>query len=141
MTHQITARIYYEDTDAGGVVYHANHLKFAERARTELLRFLGFENKSIFDLHGVIFVVRRIEADYIRPGRLDDLLTIKTTIAEVKKTSVLMKQTIFRHEEKIFDMNIALVCIDGDKHKPTALPADVKTAFERYMNDTISKGT
>jgi acyl-CoA thioester hydrolase len=128
-------RVYYEDTDAGGVVYYANHLKFAERGRTELLRFLGFENKSMLDKHGVIFVVRHLEANYIKPAFLDDFLKVDTVITEVKNASVVMKQKISRENQEIFLMNVTLVCVDMATRKPAGLPAKVRQEFEVLLKE------
>lgn len=127
-THNLSARVYYEDTDAGGVVYHSNHLKFAERGRTEYLRSLGFLNSGLMNDEGVLFVVRRVEADYLKPARLDDLLTVKTALQTVKNTSFLMKQDIMRGDDLLFSMNVLLVCVNKDG-KPVGIPPAIKDAF------------
>lgn len=132
MTHDLEARVYYEDTDAGGVMYHANHLKFCERGRTEYLRKLGFLNSSLMSGEGVLFVVRRVEADYLKPARLDDLLTVKTALQTVKNTSFLMKQDIMRGGDHLFSMTVLLVCVSTDG-KPVGLPAAIKSAFENHI--------
>ena len=137
MKHSIEARIYYEDTDAGGVVYHASYLKFAERGRTELLRFLGFENKSMADQNGVIFVVRHLDANYIKPAYLDDLLKIDTAITALKNASFVMKQTASRGKDEIFSMDMTLVCVDNKTHRPSPIPPKVRQAFEVYMKEGI----
>ncbi len=139
MSHSIPVRVYYEDTDAGGVVYHASYLKFGERGRTELLRFLGFENTSIQDQHGVLFVVRNINADYIKTAHLDDLLRVQTSIAQLKNASVIMKQTAHRDEEMIFSMDVTLVCVDDKKYRPLSLPKAVREKFERIMKENIKE--
>lgn len=126
-------RIYYEDTDAGGVVYYANYLKFAERGRTELLRLLGFENKTLIEQHRVLFVVQHVEADYIKPAHLDDMLRIETSIVQLKSASVVMKQSVFRKTDEIFSMSVKLVCVDADGYKPTGLPEGIRRAFEQHM--------
>lgn len=128
--HNIDIRVYYEDTDAGGIVFYANYLKFAERGRTEYLRNLGFENKSLMDKQGVIFVVRKIEADYLIPGYLDDMLRLETSVLEMKNASFKMKQSLFRHNELIFSVDVILVCVDR-AGKPVRLPDDLRTAMER----------
>ena len=132
MTHSIDLRVYYEDTDAGGVVYHANHLKFCERGRTEYLRNLGFLNSGLMSGEGVLFVVRRVEADYLKPARLDDLLTVTTTLQSLKNTSFFMKQDIMRGAEHLFSMIVLVVCVNTDG-KPVGLPAAIKTAFENHI--------
>ena len=95
MKHKIPIRVYYEDTDAGGVVYHANFLKFAERGRTEFLRAVGFENTELKKNKGMIFVVRRIEVDYHKPAFLDDPLIMQSSIEAMKNPSFTMDQAVF----------------------------------------------
>lgn len=126
--HDYPVRIYYDDTDAGGVVYHANYLKLCERARTESLRHMGFENTKIRAEHGAIIVVKSLEAEYLSPSKLDDLLTIQTRILSVKNTSFVMEQKAIRDNACIFSMNIVLVFIN-EEGRPTKIPDDVKTAF------------
>ncbi len=127
--HNIDIRVYYEDTDAGGIVFYANYLRFAERGRTEYLRDLGYENKSLMDKQGVIFVVRKIEADYLTPSYLDDMLRMETSVIELKNASFKMKQSLFRHNELIFSVDVILVCVDRTG-KPVRLPDELRTAME-----------
>lgn len=94
--HLLEARVYYEDTDAGGIVYHANYLKFAERGRTEWLRSLGFDHDGMRREYGLIFVVRAISIDYLAPARLDDLLTVETRPEGEGRASFKLRQTILR---------------------------------------------
>ncbi|GJL84727.1 MAG: acyl-CoA thioesterase YbgC [Micavibrio sp.] len=131
MTHTTDIRVYYEDTDAGGVVYNANYLKFAERGRTEYLRTIGFENKSLKESKGILLVVRHIEADYLKPGHLDDLLTVETSIESMKNTSIVMKQLVFREKDMLFSMDVTIVCVDADGLKPVRFPDDLKAGFEK----------
>lgn len=131
--HSLDIRIYYEDTDAAGLVYYANYLKFAERGRTELLRSAGLENKSLAEREGIAFVVRHIEADYIKPATLDDLLTLKTEILQLKNASVLMKQSLYIKSELIFLLNVRLACIDARSFKPVALNETIKQVFKPYL--------
>lgn len=130
--HSIDFRVYYEDTDAGGVVYYANYLKFAERGRTELLREAGFENRTLHEREGVLFVVRRLNADYHRSARLDDLLRVKTSVKTVNNASFEMNQAIFRHDSLLFSMDITLVCINIEG-KPVRLSEELKS----WLNDYI----
>jgi acyl-CoA thioester hydrolase len=132
MTHSLEARVYYEDTDAGGVMFYANHLKFAERGRTEYLRKLGFLNSALMSEQGVLFVVRRVEADYLKPARLDDLLTVQTALQTVKNTSFVMKQDIMRGDEHLCSMTVLLVCVSKDG-KPVGIPAALKDAFNNHI--------
>ena len=128
MEHESKYRVYYEDTDAGGVVYYANYLKFAERGRTELLRDAGFENSSLRDDHNIGFVVRSLHANYFKPARLDDLLAIQTTVETVKNGSFTMKQSIFCHNVLLFSLEVTLACI-GQDFRPTRIPEDVRRAL------------
>ena len=134
--HAIDVRIYYEDTDAGNVVFYGNYMRFAERGRTELLRSMGFENTYLRDRYGVIFVVRHLEADYLRPARLDDLLKIETSVLEVKNASVVMNQSAYLNEQEIFKMRVTLVCVDVEKTRPSPIPEEAKTGFMRYLRET-----
>ncbi|MCM2344454.1 MAG: tol-pal system-associated acyl-CoA thioesterase [Alphaproteobacteria bacterium] len=127
-TCALDIRVYYEDTDAGGIVFYANYLKFAERGRTEYLRECGFENKSLMDMQGVIFVVRRVEADYLTPTYLDDMLRLETVVTEIKNASFTMKQSLFRHNELVFCANVILVCVDRSG-KPVRLPDELRSVM------------
>jgi acyl-CoA thioester hydrolase len=133
VTHQHTIRMYYEDTDAGGVVYYANYLRFAERARTEYLRSLGFENSQIRDKHGIIIVVKSVEAEYLSPARLDDVLVMRSRLLSVKNTSFVIEQKAYRNDVCIFNMTIVLVCVDEVQGKPARIPDDLKAAFQEDM--------
>lgn len=132
MKYSMDIRIYYEDTDAGGIVYHANYLNFAERGRTEFLRHVGFDNSEISKNHNVIFVVRHIDINYLKPALLDDLLQLETTICDVKNTSFIMHQCAVKDGDIIADMRVVLVCVDTNSYKPVRLPENVKEAFQRY---------
>lgn len=132
IVHDFPVRIYYDDTDAGGVVYHANYLKLCERARTESLRTMGFENSKIREEHGAIIVVKTLEAEYLSPSKLDDLLTIQTRILSIKNTSFVMEQKAIRNEACIFSMNIVLVFVN-EQGRPTKIPDAVKTAFQQNL--------
>ncbi len=114
-------RVYYEDTDAGGVVYYANYLKFAERARTEMLRQSGFDHVSLAQEHGVMIVVRNCAVEYIAPARLDDSLEVRSRIATLGGASFTIRQEIFRVETLLVTADTRLACIDSD-FRPTRLP-------------------
>jgi acyl-CoA thioester hydrolase len=131
--HTLNIRIYYEDTDAGGVVYHASYLKFGERGRTEFLRHLGHQNSDLEREYGTLFLVRHIEIDYHRPAVLDDLLRLETAIESMKNTSFTMRQRFFRGEELIADMRVALVCVDTNAIKPVRLPGIVRDEFINFI--------
>ncbi len=127
-THQI--RVYYEDTDAGGVVYYANYLRYAERGRSEYLRVQGIENKALMDGEGVMFVVHRIEADYHAPALLDDMLEIQSTVSEIRGSGFTMAQEVRRGEAPIFNMKVDLVCVNKEG-RPVRLPKGLKEALEK----------
>lgn len=128
--HELKARVYYEDTDAGGVVYHANFLKFAERGRTEYLRARGFEHHDLMEKAGILFVVRAMDIDYQAPGKLDDILRIETSVSELKGASFRMRQDIFRDHDNVLlaGMNVTIVCIDA-AFKAVRLPDELRAAF------------
>lgn len=132
MSHEIQYRVYYEDTDAGGVMYHANHIKFCERGRTEFLRSFKLQNVDLHAENGVLFVVRHIEADYFKPARLEDYLTVRTSLKSMKNTSFIMRQEILKGEEVLFGMNVLLVTVNIEG-KPTPLPDNVKNLFKESL--------
>lgn len=115
-------RVYYEDTDAGGVVYHANYLNFFERTRTEYLRELGFEQDQLRGAHGIIFAVRAMQIDYLQPAKFNDLLHVSATIVELKKASLVFAQTIKHGEENLCTCHCRVACIDVETMRPTAIP-------------------
>ena len=124
-----TVKIYYEDTDAGGVVYYANYLKFLERARSEAIYSLGYTNSSILERFGVLLIVKSCNIEYKKPARLEDTLEIISEIKSFTKTSFLMKQSILRNNEIISDAEIHLVSVDKNG-KPSKIPEDLKKKLE-----------
>lgn len=133
MKHSMNIRVYYEDTDAGGIVYNANYLKFAERGRTEFLRNTGFQSSIIHKEHSIIFVVRHVEIDYVKPAYLDDVLELCTSIEELRNTSFTMRQQVFKNDVLITDMKVVLVCVHTDSYTAVRIPSDVKDAFQEYV--------
>ncbi len=119
-------RVYYEDTDAGGVVFYANYLAFMERARTEWLRQLGFENQQLREQESVIFIVRRVTLDYVQPARLDDALTVSVGVLQLKRASLIVEQQILRGEQLLCQGEIQLACVDASDFRPTAIPQHVR---------------
>ena len=115
-------RIYYEDTDAGGVVYYANYLRFCERARSEWLRSLGFGQQQMLEAGGPLFVVRNVRADYLAPARLDDDLTVVSTIHEVRNVSVLFFQRIFRGGKLLFTAEVRIASVSPGTGRPVPWP-------------------
>ncbi len=130
MKHTIDIRVYYEDTDAGGITYHSKYLNFAERGRTEFLRNVGFQNSEVHNDLGVMFVVRKIDIDYLMTAGLDDFLQLESSITEIKNTSFIMQQTVKRDGNIIADMRVVLVCVDTQTYKPARLPEKIKEAFQ-----------
>lgn len=112
--HSFPIRVYYEDTDAGGIVYHANYLNFAERARTEALREAGIDQSALWKTHGIGFVVRKATVDYSRPARLDDMLAVETHLEKWGRASLTLVQTIRRGSETLANVHIKLAVIDKD---------------------------
>ncbi len=115
-------RVYYQDTDAGGVVYHSNYVNFMERARTEWLRTFGYSNAGMMKELGVMFVVRSVKLDYLRPAQLDDLLEVTALIKEVGRSRVTLTQTVMRGEELLTEGEVHLVCVDVQTFKPVSVP-------------------
>jgi acyl-CoA thioester hydrolase len=111
--HRLPVRVYYEDTDAGGLVYHANYLRFAERARTEMLRCLGLEHGSLSARLGLAFTVRRCLVDYLAPARLDDRLEVRTGLARLGGASLDLEQRIVRDERLLVRIEVRLALISS----------------------------
>lgn len=126
MKHELDIRVYYHDTDAGGVVYHGAYLDFAERGRTEYLRACGHDHTELRAQHNMVFVVRRMEIDYLLPGLLDDALVMETSVTTVKNSSFVMKQIVKRGADVIAQMDVVLVCIDVEKMRPIKIPQALK---------------
>ena len=114
-------KVYYEDTDAGGVVYYANYLKFLERARSEAIYSLGFSNKELLEDHGILLIVKSCNIEYKKPAQLEDLLEISSEATSFTKTSILMKQLILKSKDIISEAEVHLVAVDK-KGKPTKIP-------------------
>jgi len=117
-------RVYIEDTDAGGIVYYVNYLKFMERARTELMRSLGFGKKYIFN-HDLMFVVREMNVQYLRPATLDDELVVTAAVRELRGASMLMHQAVRRGAQSLAEGEVTIACVDRAGFKPRRMPADM----------------
>ena len=118
----LPVRVYFQDTDAGGVVYHASYLNFMERARTEWLRSYGFTNAGLMKEMGVAFVVRSLKLDYLKPALLDDLLSVSAQLMGIGRSRVTLHQTMMRSEEKLVEAEIHLVSVSLDTFKPVSVP-------------------
>ena len=135
-THVLPIRVYFEDTDCAGVVYHANFLKFCERARSDFIRLLGIDAKSLAEpKHGEpsVFVVRRVEIDYLKPGHMDDLLEIVTSCAEIGSASLVLQQDVRRDGAPLVRARVTVVLVSR-AGKPQRLGALVRTALQRFVN-------
>ncbi len=121
-------KVYYEDTDAGGVVYYANYLKFLERARSEAIYSIGFSNLDLKRTNDVIIVVKSCNINYIRPAKFEDKLSVNSSIISISKASFKMNQIIIRQEEKITEAEVVLVAINSSG-KPTKLPEELLKKF------------
>lgn len=126
----IPVRIYYEDTDAGGVVYYANYLRFFERCRTEWLRSLGHSHTGMDDAAGLGFVVRNVNVDYLKPARLDDLLTIGLEVEKLDRAQVLLRQYARLGDETLATGTVQVVCVDIAKMKSAPFPASLRQKLE-----------
>lgn len=115
-------RVYYEDTDAGGVVFYANYLKFFERARTEMLRSMGFEQDRLIDEQGIIFVVRSIQIDYLMPARFNEQINVSAIVTLAKKASLIFEQTITRGSDMLCTGTVRIACLDSKNMRPKAIP-------------------
>ncbi len=129
-------KVYYEDTDSGGVVYYANYLKFLERARTEALYSIGYSNKKVKDDFESLIIVKSCNIEYKKSAYLEDELTIRSFVKSINKTSFSMSQIITRGDDKIVDAQIQLVFVDT-KGKPKKIPEEIYSKFKPYFCDTI----
>lgn len=125
MTHHFTLRVYYEDTDLAGIVYYANYLKFIERARTEWVREIGIDQTELKRNDGIVFAVKRVEADYLSPAKFDDELTVETTLVKSTGARLVLSQNVLRDGSILFASEVTLVAL-SESGAPARLPADVR---------------
>ena len=130
MTHQITIRVYYEDTDLAGVVYYANYLRFIERGRSEALRELGIDQVAMKRDLGLVFVVRSLTVDYLAPAVFDDVLEVRTRVTRLRGASVEMAQEVWRDGNCLNRAAVTIACMDS-AGRPKRLPQDVQVKLER----------
>ena len=133
-THICPVRVYYEDTDAEGIVYHANYLKFAERGRTEMLREAGIEHRELLQEHGIAFAVRNMSADYVKPARLDDALTVHSRLLDLRGASMSAEQIVRRADEDLVRLSVRLACIDR-QGRPARMPPTLRAVLAAYTHD------
>lgn len=132
-THVWPIRVYYEDTDAGGVVYYANYLKFLERARTEWLRELGFEQDALMN-QGIIFAVRKVCIDYLMPARFNQLLEVQTMVTSLGTASLEVQQQLFSGQSLLAEAQIKLACLDAASFRPRKLPELIIQSIKGSIN-------
>ncbi|MEM8776506.1 MAG: tol-pal system-associated acyl-CoA thioesterase [Pseudomonadota bacterium] len=125
MTHRFPIRVYYEDTDMAGVVYYVNYLKYIERARSDWVREMGIDQNAMRDDDGIVFVVRRVEADYLASARFDDELEVQTNVVSASGVRLIMEQHVTRQEACLFSAIVTIVCVNADG-KPVRLPANIR---------------
>jgi acyl-CoA thioester hydrolase len=126
--HHHPIRVYYEDTDAGGIVYYANYLKFAERARTEMLRDAGFHHTAMMAGDGIMLAVRRVAAEYFRPAKLDDALDVATTVTGMGAATIDLDQSIRRDAQELCRVQVTIACVARDG-RPVRLPANLRATL------------
>lgn len=128
MDHMFDLRIYYEDTDLAGIVYYANYLKFIERARTEWVRSVGVDQVKLREKTGIVFAVKRVEADYNAPARFDDVVQVRTTLIKATGARIVLSQDIVREDTVLFASVVTLVALSSSG-APVRLPADVRQSL------------
>jgi acyl-CoA thioester hydrolase len=130
-----TVRVYWEDTDAGGIVYHASHVRFFERGRTEMLRQFGFQQCATADRSApdsLFFTVRRLEIDYLRPAMLDDLLTVETRVRSIGGSRLVLEQRLVRADGEMIAEALVTVVTVGGNGRPTRIPNEIRTLFGAF---------
>ena len=132
MTHHWQIRVYYEDTDLAGIVYYANYFKFIERARSEYIRELGIDQRQL-KAAGMVFAVRRVEADFLSPARFDDLLDVETGLARLGGASVNLEQTVSCGATRLFQARIRLAVL-SESGRPLPIPADIRQKFQIHAS-------
>ena len=126
----LPVRVYFEDTDAGGVVYYANYLKYLERCRTEWLRSDGHQQGELLREASIAFVVRSISADYLKPARLDDLLSVSMEVDRITRAQIFFRQSIRRGDEELLTAQVQVVCVNPAQMKIVSIPALLRTQLE-----------
>ena len=125
-------RVYYQDTDAGGVVYHSTYLNFMERARYEWLRELGFNVAALHDIHQALLMVRSLEIEYFRPAVLDDLLHVTVAVNEIGRSRIKLLQTIFCNHVQLVSATVQVVCVGAEKLKPISIPVPLRERIGKF---------
>jgi acyl-CoA thioester hydrolase len=126
----LPVRVYFQDTDAGGVVYHASYVNFMERARTEWLRTHGYSNAGLMKAFGMVFVVRSLKLDYLKPALLDDLLDVTAQIKDIGRSRISLVQTVQRGAEVLIEAEVHLVCVLLQNFKPVSVPEVLRSQWK-----------
>jgi len=129
-TYSFPVRVYYENTDAGGVVYHSEYLKFLERARTEWLRHLGFDHQALGRNHKVVFVVSSMAIDFVKPAKLDDMVAVSVQLESLGKVRSVFVQEIRREDEVLVKAKVTVACLTVDSFKPAEIPEPLRRKME-----------
>ncbi len=129
----LPVRVYFQDTDAGGVVYHASYVNFMERARTEWLRSFGYSNAGLMKELGVVFVVRSLKLDYLKPALLDDLITVSAQLKDIGRSRVTLHQVMMRGDDILVEGEIHLVSIALDTFKPVSVPEVLREQWQKLV--------
>lgn len=132
MSDSLHIRVYYEDTDLAGIVYYANYLKFIERGRSEWVRARGLDQSQIKRDHGMVFAVRKLEADYLKPARFDDLLEVQTDLVALGGARIEMKQQIWCSGALIFTAHVTLACL-SETGRAMGMPKDIRAHFSPHL--------
>ena len=139
MKHELTLRVYYEETDMAGIVYYANYLKFIERGRTDFVRALGVDQTTMKEGQGLVFAVKSLTADYISPAKFDDILRVETTVTGLSAARMVMSQQVFRDDTLLFDSSVTVISMTL-AGKPVRLPAYIRRNLDE-MQGRVVKST
>ena len=131
MTHHFALRVYYEDTDLAGIVYHANYLKFIERARSEMVRAAGISQSAMKAAGGIVFAVRRMQVEFLAPAKFEDELAVETRVAALSGARLDLDQDVRRGDLVLFQARVQVVCLDA-KGRATRIPADIRQKLTRF---------
>lgn len=129
----LPVRVYFQDTDAGGVVYHASYVNFMERSRTEWMRSFGFTNAKLMKELGVVFVVRSLKLDYLKPALLDDLISVTSQLKEIGRSRVTLHQSVIRGEDKLVEAEVHLVSVSLENFKPVRVPDVLREQWKERL--------
>ena len=133
MYHEFPVIVYWEDTDAGGIVYHANYLKFTERGRSDLLRGIGIDQQKMMQEQALNFVVRECNIEFLKPARLEDQLRVRTTLLEMKSATLRLRQDVFKGDENLIKSSVRIACLQKNG-RPARFSPQIKDSFAKLAN-------